>query len=44
VFKRRIIGPERDEVMGRERKVKNEELCNLCSLPHIIRLIKSRRI
>jgi hypothetical protein len=41
---RRIFGPKRDEVMGRWRKLHNEELHNLYSLPNIIRMIKSRRM
>jgi hypothetical protein len=41
---RRIFGPKRDEVTGDWRKLHNEELHNLYSLPYIIRLIKSRRI
>jgi hypothetical protein len=38
------IGPKRDEVIGGWRKLHNEELHNLCSLPSIIRMIKSRRM
>jgi hypothetical protein len=41
---RRIFGPRRDEVMGDWRKLQNEELHNLYSLPSIIRMIKSRRM
>jgi hypothetical protein len=41
---RRIFGPQRDEVMGDLRKLHNEELHNLYSLPNIIRMIRSRRI
>jgi hypothetical protein len=41
---RRIFGPKRDEVMGEWRKLHNEELRNLYSLPSIIRIIKSRRM
>jgi hypothetical protein len=41
---RRIFGPKRDEVTGGLRKLHNEELHNLYSLPSIIRLIKSRRM
>jgi hypothetical protein len=40
---RRIFGPKRDHVTGDWRKVHNEELHNLYSLPNIIRMIKSRR-
>jgi hypothetical protein len=41
---RRIFGPKRDEVMGGWRKLHNEELRDLYSLPSIIRMIKSRRM
>jgi hypothetical protein len=41
---RRIFGPKRDEVMGDRRKLHNEELHNLYFSPHIIRMIKSRRM
>jgi hypothetical protein len=41
---RRIFRPKRDEVTGDWRKLHNEELHNLYSLPNIIRLIKSRRM
>jgi hypothetical protein len=40
----RIFGPRRDEVTGDWRKLHNEELHNLYSSPHIIRMIKSRRM
>jgi hypothetical protein len=36
---RRIFGPKRDEVTGERRKLHNEELCDLYSLPSIIRII-----
>jgi hypothetical protein len=39
---RRIYGPKEDEVIGGWRKLHNEELHNLYSLPSIIRMIKSR--
>jgi hypothetical protein len=39
---RRILGPKRDGVTGRWRKLHNEELHNLSSLPIIIRIIKLR--
>jgi hypothetical protein len=41
---KRIFGPKRDEVMGEWRKLRNEELHDLYSLPSIIRIIKSRRM
>ena len=39
---RRIFGPKRDEVTGELRKLHNEELNDLYSLPNTIRVIKSR--
>jgi hypothetical protein len=41
---RRIFGPEKDEVTGGWRKLRDEELHGLYSLPNIIRMIKSRRM
>ena len=41
---RKIFGPKRDEVTGERRKLLNEELYGLYSSPHIILVIKSRRI
>jgi hypothetical protein len=41
---RRIFGPKRNEVTGGWRKLHNEELHNLYSLPSKIRKIKSRRM
>jgi transcription termination factor 2 len=41
---RRIFGPKRDEVVVEWRKLHNEELHELYSLPSIIRIIKSRRM
>jgi hypothetical protein len=41
---RRIFGPKRDKVMGKWRKLHNEELHNLYSTPGVIRQIKSRRM
>jgi hypothetical protein len=41
---RRIFGPKRVEVTGEWRKLHNEELRDLNSLPSIIRIIKSRRM
>ena len=41
---RRVFGPKRDEVTGEWRKLHNEELSDLYSLPHIVRVVKSRRM
>jgi hypothetical protein len=41
---RRIFGPKRDEVIGRWRKLHNEELHGLYSSPSIVRVIKARRM
>jgi hypothetical protein len=41
---KRIFGPKRDEVTGEWRKLHNEELRDLYSLPSLIRIIKSRRM
>jgi len=41
---RRIFGPKRDEVIGKWRKLHNEELYDLYSSPKIIRVVKSRRM
>jgi hypothetical protein len=41
---RRIFGLKRDEVRGGCRKLHNEELHNLYSLPNTIRMIMSRRM
>jgi hypothetical protein len=41
---RRIFGPKRDEVTGRWRKLRNEELPDLYSSPSIIRIIKPRKM
>jgi hypothetical protein len=40
----RIFGPKRDEVTGKWRKLHNEVLNGLYSLPNIVRVIKSRRL
>ena len=37
-----VLGPKRDEVTGEWRKLHNEELRNLYSLPNIVRVVKSR--
>jgi hypothetical protein len=41
---RRIFRQKRDELKGEWRKLHNEELRDLYSLPSIIRIIKSRRM
>ena len=41
---RRIFGPKRDEVTGEWRKLRNEELNDLYSLPNIMWVVKSRRM
>jgi hypothetical protein len=40
----RIFGPKRDEVTEEWRKLHYVQLNNLFSSPHIVRVIKSRRI
>ena len=39
---RRVFGPKRDEVTGEWRKLHNEELRDLYSLPNIERVVKLR--
>ena len=41
---RRVFGPKKDEVTGEWRKLHNEELSDLDSLPNIVRVVKSRRM
>ena len=41
---RRVFGLKRDEVTGERRKLHNEELSDLYSLPNILRVVKSRRM
>jgi len=41
---RRIFGPKSDEVIGKCRKLHNEELNDLYCSPNIIRVTKSRRM
>ena len=41
---RRVFGPKRGEVTGEWRKLHNEELSDLYSLPNILRVVKSRRM
>ena len=48
VFENRVLrkgfGPKRDEVTGEWKKMHNEELNDLYSLPNIVRVVKSRRM
>ena len=39
---RRVFGPKRDEETGEWRKLYNEGLSELYSLPNIVRVVKSR--
>ena len=39
---RRVFGPKRDEVTREWRKLHNEELSDLYSLPNVVRVVKSR--
>jgi len=41
---RRVFESQRDEVRGEWRKLHNEELRDLYSLPNIVRVVKSRRM
>ena len=41
---RRVFGPKRDEVTGEWKKLHNEELRDLYSLPNIVWVVKSRRM
>ena len=41
---RRVFGPKRDEVTGEWRKLHNEELRDLYSLPNSVRVVISRRM
>jgi hypothetical protein len=41
---RRVFGPKRGEVTGEWRKLYNEELNDLYSLPNIVRVVKTRRM
>jgi hypothetical protein len=40
----RVFGPKRDEVTGERKKLHNEELSDLYSLPNIAQVVKSRRM
>ena len=41
---RRVFGPKKDEVTGEWRKLHNEELNDLYSLPSSVRVVKSKRM
>ena len=41
---RRVFGPKRDEVTVEWTELHNEELSDLCFLPNIVRVVKSRRM
>jgi hypothetical protein len=41
---RKVFKPKKDEVTGEWRKLHNEELNDLYSLPNIVRVVKSRRM
>jgi hypothetical protein len=41
---KRVFGPKRDEVTGEWRKLHNEELKDLYSLPNIVGVVKLRRM
>jgi len=41
---KRIFGPKRDQVREERKKLHNEELNDLYSLPKMFRVIKSRRM
>jgi hypothetical protein len=41
---RRVFGPKKDELTGEWRKLHNEELNDLYSLPNIVQVVKARRM
>ena len=38
-----VFGPKKDDITGEWRKLHSEELSDLCSLPNIVLVVKSRR-
>ena len=44
MFENRVFGPKKDEMTGEWRKLHNEELSDLYSLPNIVRVVKSSRM
>ena len=44
ILLRKLFGPKRDEMTGECRRLHNEELNDLYSLPNIVRVVKSRRM
>jgi hypothetical protein len=40
---RRILGSKTEEVIGEWRKLHNEELCNVYSLPNFIKIMENFR-
>ena len=41
---RRVFGSKRDEVTRESRKLHNEEIRDLYSLPNVVRVVKLRRM
>ena len=41
---RRVFWPKKDEVTDERRKLHNEDVSDLYSLPNILRVVKSRRM
>jgi hypothetical protein len=41
---RKIFGPKKDEITGEWRRLHNDTFYDPNSLPHLIRMIKSRRM
>ena len=41
---RSLLGSEKEEISVRWRKLQSEELYNLCALPNIVGVVKSRML